>query len=92
MNTTVRLPGRIGPHALLITTAVPLTGWAVHAVALHRKLSGARRELADRRDSLTGLLGRDGYTTRARQITDRYGNAALVVFVDLDHVDRTTDG
>ncbi|ALC32308.1 GGDEF domain-containing protein [Streptomyces sp. CFMR 7] len=93
MNTTVCLPGRIGPHALLITTAaVPLTGWAVHAVALHRKLSGARRELADRRDSLTGLLGRDGYTTRARQITDRYGNAALVVFVDLDHFKQINDG
>ncbi|MET9208229.1 GGDEF domain-containing protein [Streptomyces bacillaris] len=93
MNTAMRLPGRIGPHALLITTAaVPLTGWAVHAVALHRKLSGARRELADRRDSLTGLLGRDGYTTRARQITDRYGNAALVVFVDLDHFKQINDG
>ncbi|MFJ9690381.1 GGDEF domain-containing protein [Streptomyces bacillaris] len=93
MNTAMRLPRRIGPHALLITTAaVPLTGWAVHAVALHRKLSGARRELADRRDSLTGLLGRDGYTTRARQITDRYGNAALVVFVDLDHFKQINDG
>ncbi|WP_432009523.1 GGDEF domain-containing protein [Streptomyces bacillaris] len=93
MNTAMRLPGRIGPHALLLTTAaVPLTGWAVHAVALHRKLSGARRELADRRDSLTGLLGRDGYTTRARQITDRYGNAALVVFVDLDHFKQINDG
>ncbi|MGW5295894.1 hypothetical protein [Streptomyces cavourensis] len=51
MNTAMRLPGWIGPHALLITTAaVPLTGWAVHAAALHRQLA------ASRRDPLTGLL------------------------------------
>lgn len=37
MNSALRLPGRIGPHALLITTAaVPLTGWAFHAVSLYK--------------------------------------------------------
>ncbi len=65
---------------------MPLTGWTVHALALHRKLAAARR------DPLTGLLGRDGYTAKARQITDRYGDAALVVLVDLDHFKQINDG
>ncbi|MEU8544733.1 GGDEF domain-containing protein [Streptomyces sp. NPDC048717] len=87
MASTVRVQAPSGNRALLITTlAVPLTGWTVHALALHRKLSAARR------DPLTGLLGRDGYTAKARQITDRYGNAALVVLVDLDHFKAINDG
>ncbi|MEU9197756.1 GGDEF domain-containing protein [Streptomyces hundungensis] len=93
MASTVRVQAPSGNRALFITTlAVPLTGWTVHAVSLHRKLTVARRELADRRDPLTGLLGRDGYTTKARQIADRYGDSALVVFVDLDHFKEINDG
>lgn len=35
---------RIGTRVLLLTTAaVPLTGWAVHATALHRRLAATRR-------------------------------------------------
>lgn len=87
MTSTVRVQAPIGQRALFITTlAVPLTGWTVHAVSLHRKLAAARR------DPLTGLLGRDGFTTRARQITDRYGDSALVVLVDLDHFKQINDG
>ncbi|MCL7496069.1 GGDEF domain-containing protein [Streptomyces sp. MCA2] len=87
MASTVRVQAPIGQRALFITTlAVPLTGWTVHAVSLHRKLAAARR------DPLTGLLGRDGYTTRARQIADRYGDHALVVMVDLDHFKQINDG
>ncbi|MEU7038840.1 GGDEF domain-containing protein [Streptomyces sp. NPDC046237] len=87
MASTVRVQAPSGNRALLITTlAVPLTGWTVHALALHRKLAAARR------DPLTGLLGRDGYTAKARQITDRYGDAALVVLVDLDHFKQINDG
>ncbi|MFD9289614.1 GGDEF domain-containing protein [Streptomyces sp. NPDC060030] len=87
MASTVRVQAPSGNRALLITTlAVPLTGWTVHAVSLHRKLAAARR------DPLTGLLGRDGYTAKAQQITDRYGNAALVVLVDLDHFKQINDG
>ncbi|MFB8123336.1 GGDEF domain-containing protein [Streptomyces bacillaris] len=87
MASTVRVQAPSGNRALFITTlAVPLTGWTVHALALHRKLAAARR------DPLTGLLGRDGYTARARQITDRYGAAALVVLVDLDHFKAINDG
>ncbi|MFC8658204.1 GGDEF domain-containing protein [Streptomyces parvus] len=87
MASTVRVQAPSGNRALIITTlAVPLTGWTVHAVSLHRKLAAARK------DPLTGLLGRDGFTTRARQITDRYGDAALVVLVDLDHFKQINDG
>ncbi|MFF8960787.1 GGDEF domain-containing protein [Streptomyces sp. NPDC014894] len=87
MASTVRAQAPIGQRALLITTlAVPLTGWTVHALALHRKLSVARR------DPLTGLLGRDGYTARARQTIDRYGDHVLVVLVDLDHFKQINDG
>ncbi|MFD5728297.1 GGDEF domain-containing protein [Streptomyces sp. NPDC058368] len=87
MASTVRLQARSGNRALFITMlAVPLTGWTAHAVSLHRKLAAARK------DPLTGLLGRDGFATRARQITDRYGDAALVVLVDLDHFKQVNDG
>ncbi|MGW2583627.1 GGDEF domain-containing protein [Streptomyces virginiae] len=87
MSSTVRLQAPLGQRALLITSlAVPLTGWTLHAVSLHRKLAAARR------DPLTGLLGRDGYTAKARQITDRYGDSTLVVLVDLDHFKQINDG
>ncbi|MGW7400977.1 GGDEF domain-containing protein [Streptomyces cyaneofuscatus] len=86
MNAVVRLPGRIGPHALLITVAVPLTGWAVHAVALHKRLA------ATKRDPLTGLLRRDAYTTRARQLLARHGDKVTVVMVDADHFKQINDG
>ncbi|MEU9418424.1 GGDEF domain-containing protein [Streptomyces sp. NPDC048272] len=87
MASTVRVQAPIGQRALFLTTlAVPLTGWTVHAVSLHRKLAAARR------DPLTGLLGRDSYTAKARQITDRYSAAALVVLVDLDHFKQINDG
>ncbi|WP_315898751.1 diguanylate cyclase [Streptomyces sp. T12] len=52
----------------------------------HRTLSTARC------DPLTGLLGRDGFTAKARQITDRYGDHALVGIVDLDHFKQINDG
>ncbi|MFL0028419.1 hypothetical protein ACJBCE_36460 [Streptomyces sp. NBUL23] len=40
MNSAMRLPGRIGPNALLITAAaISLTGWAVHAATLHKRLA-----------------------------------------------------
>ncbi|MFE3995159.1 GGDEF domain-containing protein [Streptomyces goshikiensis] len=87
MASTVRAQAPIGQRALFITTlAVPLTGWTVHAVTLHRKLAAARK------DPLTGLLGRDGYTAKARQITGRYGDHALVGIVDLDHFKQINDG
>jgi GGDEF domain-containing protein len=87
MASTVRVQAPIGQRALFITTlAVPLTGWTVHALTLHRKLSAARR------DPLTGLLERDGFTAEAWQITDRDGDHALVGMVDLDHFKQINDG
>lgn len=86
MKSAPRLGTGSGHRALLITTlAVPLTGWTVHAVALHRRLATARR------DPLTGLLGRDGYTAKARQILDRYTETATVIMCDLDHLKRIND-
>ncbi|MFD4341805.1 GGDEF domain-containing protein [Streptomyces anulatus] len=86
MNSTVRLPGRIGPHALLLTAAaVPLTGWALHVVALHKRLA------ATRKDPLTGLLRRDAYTNRARRLLTRHGDDLAVVMVDADHFKRIND-
>jgi diguanylate cyclase (GGDEF)-like protein len=53
MASNLRVQARIGQRALLLTTAaLPLTGWTVHALALHRRLAAARK------DPLTGLLGR----------------------------------
>ncbi|WP_331761552.1 GGDEF domain-containing protein [Streptomyces cyaneofuscatus] len=86
MNAARCLPGRIDPHALLITTAaVPLTGWALHAVALHKRLA------ATRKDPLTGLLRRDAYTTRARCLLARHGDTTTVVMVDADHFKAVND-
>ncbi|MER7898922.1 hypothetical protein ABTX62_23120 [Streptomyces sp. NPDC096046] len=78
MDSVLRVQGRIGPRTLLITTAaLPLTGWMVHALALHRKLA------ATRKDPLTGLMRRDAYTARARRLLARHGDDTTVVLVDV---------
>jgi diguanylate cyclase len=86
MNSVLHVSGRIGPRVLLITTAaLPLTGWTVHAFALHRQLA------ATRRDPLTGLLRRDAHTARARRLLARHGDHAAVVMVDCDHFKDIND-
>lgn len=86
MSSLLRVHGRIGQRTLLLTTAaVPLTGWAVHAVALHKQLA------ATRRDPLTGLLRRDAYTARARRLLARHGDDTAVVFIDQDHFKTVND-
>jgi hypothetical protein len=86
MDSVLRVQGRIGPRTLLITTAaLPLTGWTVHALALHRKLA------ATRKDPLTGLLRRDAYTARARRLLSRHGDGVAVVMVDADHFKAVND-
>ncbi|MFC7924506.1 GGDEF domain-containing protein [Streptomyces cinereoruber] len=86
MDSTTRVPGPIGQRALLITTlAVPLTGWAIHATALHRRLA------ASRVDPLTGLLRRDAYTHRARRLLARHGDTATVVMIDADQFKEIND-
>ncbi|WP_086682122.1 GGDEF domain-containing protein [Streptomyces pseudogriseolus] len=86
MDSVLHHRGRIGSRTLLVTTAaVPLTGWAVHAVALHKRLA------ATRKDPLTGLLRRDAYTARARRILARHGDSVTVVMVDADHFKQIND-
>ncbi|MGA5424413.1 GGDEF domain-containing protein [Streptomyces lavendulocolor] len=86
MDSVLHTRGRFGPRTLLITTAaVPLTGWAIHAVALHKQLA------ATRKDPLTGLLRRDAYTVRARRLLARHGDAAAVVMVDADRFKEIND-
>ncbi|MFI1293347.1 GGDEF domain-containing protein [Streptomyces sp. NPDC020792] len=85
MASVLRVQARIGQRTLLLTTAaLPLTGWAVHAVALHKQLA------ATRRDPLTGLLRRDAYTARARRLLARHDDLA-VVLVDQDHFKAVND-
>ncbi|MFE9445669.1 GGDEF domain-containing protein [Streptomyces sp. NPDC006602] len=86
MSSLLRVHGRIGQRTLLLTTAaVPLIGWTVHALALHRRLAAAKR------DPLTGLLRRDAYTARARQVLHRHGDDTVVVLVDQDHFKDVND-
>ncbi|MFE1383430.1 GGDEF domain-containing protein [Streptomyces sp. NPDC058740] len=85
MDSVLHASGRFGPRTLLITTAaVPLTGWAIHAVALPKRLA------ATRKDPLTGLLRRDAYTARARRLLGRHGDVT-VVMVDADKFKEIND-
>ncbi|MBT2511479.1 GGDEF domain-containing protein [Streptomyces sp. ISL-98] len=86
MSSTLHVQARIGQRTLLLTTtALPLTGWAVHAIALHRRLA------ATKKDPLTGLLRRDAYTARAQQILRRHGDDVAVVMLDADHFKAVND-
>ncbi|MFF6895196.1 diguanylate cyclase [Streptomyces microflavus] len=87
MISAVRLPGRVGPRTLLMTTAVapPLTGWAVHVVGEHKRLA------ATKRDQLTGLLRRDAYTVRALCALARHVEDTTRVMVDADHFKAVND-
>ncbi|WP_445520951.1 GGDEF domain-containing protein [Streptomyces sp. NEAU-174] len=86
MNSVLRAQARIGQRALLLTTAaIPVTGWTVHAIALHRRLAAAKK------DPLTGLLRRDAYTARARQVLRRHGDDVCLVLVDQDHFKDVND-
>ncbi|MDF3300575.1 GGDEF domain-containing protein [Streptomyces tropicalis] len=62
----------------------PLLGWAVHGGILTRRLATARR------DPLTGLHTRAGWTTRAEHNIRRHPHAA-VLLVDLDHFKTLND-
>jgi diguanylate cyclase (GGDEF)-like protein len=62
----------------------PLLGWAVHGSILSHRLASARR------DPLTGLHTRAGWTARAEHLIRRHPTAA-VVLVDLDHFKTLND-
>lgn len=62
----------------------PLLGWAVHGSVLAHRLASARR------DPLTGLHTRAGWTARAEHCIRRHPRAA-VLLVDLDHFKTLND-
>ncbi|MFF0112100.1 GGDEF domain-containing protein [Streptomyces prasinus] len=63
---------------------VPLLGWAVHGSVLAHRLATARR------DPLTGLHTRAGWSARAEHCIRRHP-AAAVLLVDLDHFKNLND-
>ncbi|MET8577221.1 GGDEF domain-containing protein [Streptomyces sp. NPDC005012] len=67
-----------------MAAALPALGWAVHGGLLARSLATARR------DPLTGLHTRAGWTTRAERLITRHTNA-VVVLVDLDDFKTIND-
>ncbi|MER6035484.1 GGDEF domain-containing protein [Streptomyces sp. NPDC001835] len=68
----------------LAASVAPLLGWAVHGGILTRRLATARR------DPLTGLHTRAGWTARAEHLIRRHPTAA-VLLVDLDHFKTLND-
>ncbi|MFE2536491.1 GGDEF domain-containing protein [Streptomyces sp. NPDC059371] len=70
--------------AHIVASTAPLLGWAVHGSILARRLACARR------DPLTGLHTRGGWTARAEHVIRWHPNAA-VLLVDLDHFKTLND-
>ncbi|MBG0855184.1 GGDEF domain-containing protein [Streptomyces spinoverrucosus] len=68
----------------IAASIVPLLGWAVHGGILTHRLASARR------DPLTGLHTRAGWTARAEHCIRRHPHAA-VLLVDLDHFKTLND-
>ncbi|MFE1230787.1 GGDEF domain-containing protein [Streptomyces sp. NPDC058745] len=68
----------------IAAAGLPALGWAFHGSLLVRRLSTARR------DPLTGLHTRAGWTARAEHLMSRHANA-LVVLVDLDDFKAVND-
>ncbi|MGW0189053.1 GGDEF domain-containing protein [Streptomyces sp. NPDC003362] len=68
----------------VIAAGLPALGWALHGSLLVRRLSTARR------DPLTGLHTRAGWTARAEHLLARHPHAC-VVLVDLDNFKAIND-
>ncbi|MGW5366866.1 GGDEF domain-containing protein [Streptomyces sp. NPDC004009] len=68
----------------VIAAALPTLGWAVHGGLLVRRLATARR------DPLTGLHTRAGWTPRAEHLLAKHPGS-LVLLVDLDDFKATND-
>ncbi|MEV6212991.1 GGDEF domain-containing protein [Kitasatospora sp. NPDC051914] len=71
--------------APILAAAVPLVGWTTHGTWLARRLATARR------DPLTGLLTREGFTTRAERLIRTHPDRATVLLVDLDDFKKVND-
>ncbi|MFB7363623.1 GGDEF domain-containing protein [Streptomyces hydrogenans] len=68
----------------IAAAGLPALGWALHGGLLWRRLATARR------DPLTGLHTRAGWTTRAEHLMAKH-HGALVVLVDLDDFKAIND-
>ncbi|MFI8910596.1 GGDEF domain-containing protein [Streptomyces sp. NPDC053513] len=68
----------------LAAAGLPALGWALHGGLLARRLATARR------DPLTGLHTRAGWSTRAEHLLSKHPNA-LVLLVDLDDFKAIND-
>ncbi|MEV8311888.1 GGDEF domain-containing protein [Streptomyces flavidovirens] len=69
----------------ITAAAVPLAGWTLHTVVLHRRLAAARR------DPLTGTLRREAFTERAQRILQRQPDDAVLILADVDHFKAVND-
>lgn len=89
MASTVHVTGPMAhiPTAAAVVTAaaVPLAGWTIHSIALHRRLAAAHR------DPLTGAHTRDGFTAHATSLLRAYGDQVLIAFADLDDFKKLND-
>ncbi|MFF0556515.1 GGDEF domain-containing protein [Streptomyces sp. NPDC004266] len=68
----------------MAAAGLPALGWALHGGLLARRLATARR------DPLTGLHTRAGWTTRAERLLAKH-SGALVLLVDLDDFKAIND-
>ncbi len=68
----------------LAAAGLPALGWVLHSGLLSRRLATARR------DPLTGLHTRAGWTTRAERLIAKHPGA-LVLLVDLDDFKAIND-
>ncbi|MEU6621154.1 GGDEF domain-containing protein [Streptomyces litmocidini] len=68
----------------MAAAGLPALGWALHGGLLSRRLATARR------DPLTGLHTRAGWTTRAEHLLSKHPGA-LVLLVDLDDFKAIND-
>ncbi|WP_035847566.1 GGDEF domain-containing protein [Kitasatospora azatica] len=71
--------------APLLAAGVPLLGWTTHGTWLARRLAISRR------DPLTGLLTRDGFTTRAERLIRKHPDRITVLLVDVDDFKAVND-
>ncbi|GAA1199580.1 diguanylate cyclase (GGDEF)-like protein [Kitasatospora gansuensis] len=69
----------------LAAVGVPLLGWSAHTTWLTRRLATARR------DPLTGLLTRDGFTSRAERLIRSRAGRTTVLLIDLDDFKHVND-
>ena len=69
---------------LAVATLSALAGWTAHAACARRPLGAARR------DPVTGLPGRAGWTAQARRIM-RGSGTPTVILVDLDRFKHVND-